>query len=157
MKKTIEIGKIKREGRNYRCILTIKIRNEENDKPTLSITGEITRYKRVICCGQIDNEIEQYYNDGSLNLFIKAEQLEKLLQIWRRWHLNDLRPYCEHQWKLIPYYENELGKTFFDANNYGHIIKLPDFKWCSRCGYTYGTKWLYEPLPKEVIKFLEEL
>lgn len=43
-----------------------------------------------------------------------ADMLYKLLDIWQRWHMNDMKPYCEHQvdWdggKLCKLYEYKMS------------------------------------------------
>lgn len=67
---------------------------------------------------------------------------EKLYAIWHRWHLNGMRAGCEHQIRLWG----------FDAKYDDHPSEI-----CPECGYQFGSAWLYEPLPAEVIEYLEWL
>lgn len=160
------------------------------------------------------------------------EMLQKLCDIWDRWHLNDMRPHCQHQRELgwdelagekITMYHYRLtsealkqkraaenaaldalknGDTFtpseeqafFAGLNYGlDIFGEPDEKlaphyipkkplypgdcgpteiktrgWvrceesdlgilckpCPICGYKYGTSWLKEEVPQDVLDWL---
>jgi len=159
----IEIGKISGEKFGYRQSLpiTIEIKLKQTEKgEALSICGNIWKPKRtdIVEGGQCQDTIREALNEGKIKLkgYTEADIL-KLLDIWDRWHLNDLRAGCEHQRALIPLYKKEKGEDFFDVSNYDEIIKLPEFKKCSICGYKYGTAWLFEPLPKEVISFIREL
>lgn len=44
-------------------------------------------------CGQCGDELRH----GIANEGWTADSLYKLLDIWQRWHMNDMLPYCEHQ------------------------------------------------------------
>nr|DAR08760.1 MAG TPA: hypothetical protein [Caudoviricetes sp.] len=59
--------------------------------------------------GQCYDELRQ----GVANEGWTADSLYKLLDIWQRWHMNDMLPYCEHQrdWdggKLCKLYEYKM-------------------------------------------------
>lgn len=54
------------------------------------------------------------------------EMVDKFCDIWDEWHLNDRRPYCEHQKALGWLRENEHPDG---------ILCKP----CPVCGYKYGT------------------
>lgn len=47
-------------------------------------------------CGQCVDEIRGGKPEGLWT----AEMLAKFCDVWDRWHLNDMRPYCEHQKEL---------------------------------------------------------
>lgn len=144
-------------------------------------------------------------------------------QTWRRWHLNDMRPSCEHQrdWgkeeiEVVSYKltseardirkaaekkaseaavrgvvadlssterallacewyksihsppdadsplsgcyevekrETKLANWVTEAEHPRGVLSKP----CPVCGYKYGTKWLLEAVPGEIIEFLEKL
>ena len=61
----------------------------------LHITGVVDPRKNGDCysCGQCYDEMRQ----GVANPGWTADSLYKLLDIWQRWHMNDTKPYCEHQ------------------------------------------------------------
>jgi len=62
----------------------------------------------------------------------------RLVEVWERWHLNDMRAGCEHQ--------RALGWT-------NENMSQP----CPTCGYKYGHAWLFEQVPSDVLDFLESL
>lgn len=62
----------------------------------LSIVGVIGPTRSGDCkgsCGQCIDEISA----GTPADGWTIEMLDKLCAIWKEWHLNDMRPYCEHQ------------------------------------------------------------
>lgn len=62
----------------------------------LSIHGVVGPMNNGNCkgsCGQCIDEIREGKPTGDWT----DEMLQKLCDIWDRWHLNDMRPYCEHQ------------------------------------------------------------
>jgi len=230
MKKTVRIGHMR--GGNLFCKIEI-------EKGKLSISGVIGPSRNGNCsaCGQIDMEFAHRNpadNDDRYSsltqptdiTFAPGWDTEKwfdFLDIWNRWHLNDMRPSCEHQ--------RDWGKKKLELIDFGWTTKFyklresaangtltPDEyeifkevsagvmvtttaiarpKWksplvekllaegwieekkretktsgwvteaehpegvlskpCPVCGYKYGTNWLREELPKEVVEFLVAL
>lgn len=67
-----------------------------SDKGRLSISGVIGPTRSGDCrgsCGQCVAEIRE----GTPAKGWTADMLAQFCDIWQRWHLNDMRPYCEHQ------------------------------------------------------------
>ena len=159
------------------------------------------------------------------------EMLEKFCDIWDRWHLNDMRPYCQHQkdlgWdklagKKVTLYNYHLRAEVFSEQRHlqdrinkligktgtatltkeeKELWNLPiskktweplddsryepqkKYDWnngateestlgwlspeehpdgilgkpCPVCGYKYGTSWLREDVPEDVLQFLYNL
>jgi len=155
VEKTIEIGKVSGTVYGYRRSLPVTIDIELKDKPegkALRITGDIWVPTRVetVASGQIDDTLRGHYKEGALRLTIPKETFQKLLDVWDEWNLNDLRAGCEHQRAWI----RERGLKDVP---YEELIKIPEFKRCPICGFEYGSKWLFEPLPDDVLAFIEEL
>lgn len=197
----------------------------------LSISGVIGPLRSGNCkgsCGQCVNE----FREGEPTDGWTKEMVQEFCDIWDEWHLNDMRPYCQHQkelgWntlsnKKVTLYNYELtrealdkknaakraavsalekGDTFTlteeqskyaslpysittstpisgdDAKNYeprkqlfagdkGATLVQP-LRWlrenehpegilykpCPVCGYKYGTRWLKEEVPTEIITYL---
>lgn len=176
----------------------------------LSMHGVIGPLRSGNCrgsCGQCIDEIrEGFPADGWTR-----EMVDKLCDIWERWHLNDMRAYCEHQKSMgwdklarepITFYNYSLNKeamkkrheaesaampqslvvtkeikgeltAFYEpkkplfAGDRGPTstqqrgwIRFDEFeegilcKPCPVCGYKYGTQWLKEEVPEEVIDWL---
>ncbi len=106
----------------------------------LSITGVEGPCSNGDCkglCGQIvrhEWEINQYAPGWD-------EEMEAVLRsLWAEWHLNDMRSGCEHQ--------RALGWV-----KYNEHPSEP----CPQCGYKFGSAWLFEPVPGEVIQWLKAL
>ena len=128
----------------------IELKDTEHG-PALSIVGDITRGRGWFECGQIQDTIRDMLKKGEfIKLKVPREDLEKLLDIWDRWHLNNARPYCPHQaakaWELY-----RQGITDYDD-----IIKVPEMAKCPVCGYRYGSKWWYEPIPPDILAWLKD-
>lgn len=82
--------------------------------PVLHITGVIGPRKNGDCysAGQCYDEMRQ----GVANEGWTADMLYYFLDIWQLWHMNDMKPYCEHQarWdgdKLCNLYEYKMGEA----------------------------------------------
>ena len=101
----------------------------------LSITGNSS-----IMCGQINGYLESLdHKDYRLCSGWSEEMYRKLLDIWKRWHLNDIRAGCSHQREMGWNRDEHLGKP------------------CPICGYKYGCGWIFEPVPDEVVEWLFNL
>ena len=97
------------------------------------------------------------------------------MEIWRRWHLNDMKAACVHQrwfgWDEKPIDPSKPTNTYgthFEGQKSASWNLLgwvrpdehPDglmTKECPVCGYKYGTAWLKEDLPAEIIAEIEAL
>jgi hypothetical protein len=123
----------------------------------LSITGVIGPRPSGNCyggCGQIDMEFAHRNpadNDKRNNHPTPTSEFTwapgwtadmwlELLDIWNRWHLNDMKSGCEHQ--------RALGWTSYDEH---------PSEPCPVCGYKYGSAWLREEVPADVLEWLREL
>jgi hypothetical protein len=104
----------------------------------LSITGVEGPLASGNClggCGQID-----MHDWGIVNYAPgwDAAKEYKFRRIWERWHLNDLRAGCEHQ-RALGWDNLHIGDP------------------CPTCGYRYGTAWLREDVPADVLDWLRSL
>jgi hypothetical protein len=63
-----------------------------------------------------------------------------LSEVWRDYHLNDMKAGCAHQ---------PLDGLVWRDGRYGREIDLKLTPTCPETGYAYGSKWLYQPLPYE--------
>jgi hypothetical protein len=129
-----------------------------------SASGEIWKPSKrdIISGGQNLDEL--------IKSFPKDKDLKKIHRIWKDYHLNDMRPGCEHQ-RANKWHERPIDPSKpLDA--YGRFFKgqqqdswnmlawiLPTehpqgllTKPCETCGYKYGTQWLKEEIPSDVIE-----
>lgn len=234
IKKTVVLGTFagtaEKIGR-YHSPLHVKVEiqwgrddlNPDKKLPRLSICGETYRPGRRDCesGGQITDEVRRLLADPGARLNYPREQIARLLEVWERWHLNDMRSGCEHQratWnplekiEVVTYYLTtdvyvqrrkieataverlQRGETVTLASGDAALLALPATVvqdstqpapgpayeverreekaagWvypkessrgllcrpCEVCGYKYGSAWLYEPVPDDVVKFLED-
>lgn len=86
MYKELNIGTLERR----KVRVTVKILEGK-----LSISGN-TRS----CMGQISNELRERIDEINFKNGWNKEKFLKLLDIWDKWHLNDMHPECEHQREL---------------------------------------------------------
>lgn len=129
------IGYTKNQSR-----VTLEVRLEtKDDKQRLSICGAVWNKKND------DHEIGGQCIDelaSHIKIFATGwdrEKLAKVVEVWQRWHLNDMRAECEHQ--------RSRGEKWTT-----HPAAI-----CPDCGYTLGSAWLYEELPADVVAFIESL
>lgn len=137
----------RRDGkRGYEYLFVdISVRHRENGTTidhqpiaaydSLSICGTVwlTRVRRGDCisAGRV---LEDWRGSELLESPINVS---KLRAVWRRWHLNDMRPNCAHQSYVGPRPED-----------------LPSIPKCPETGYRYGHAWLVEPLPDDVLSWV---
>lgn len=161
--KTVRIG----SGESGSVFCKIEIKNG-----ALSICGVEGPKNNGDCkgsCGQIvmhDWNIHQYAPGWS------DELATKFRDVWDRWHLNDMRAGCEHQraegWDKRPIDPSKPTNAYgnFTATASRNMLVWVSKKDhphgllgepCPTCGYKYGTAWLREELPVEVVEFLTSL
>lgn len=226
MKKVINPVKCEINGRFERGFCKIEFSNGN-----LSISGVIGPRRNGDCkgsCGQCVDKIRE----GTPAEGWTREMVDKFCAIWDEWHLNDMRPYCQHQKELgwgklagkpVTLYNYSLNKMAFGKKKAAENAALkalrrgetfsptkeqvlfatipfsarlpeeisgenaayyepkkplypgdegatevqrlgwlkpdehPDgilCKPCPVCGYKYGTSWLKEAVPADVIDWL---
>ena len=160
--KTFNFGKIDYYGKG-RKINSVTVTMSYRDG-VLSVSGDIWNGKHtdIVCGGQCLDEIAKY---------IHSSTFKKIHRLWKLYHLNDMRPYDEHQkalgwdkqakeevtvyrWRRAfnSCYTQARGQMVFDNCEEGLIGKP-----CPVCGYRYGSAWKREEIPDEDIKIIEEL
>lgn len=149
----------------------------------LSMMGYAWNARRRDCeyGGQIDETIRESLPKWR-GLEMERPAIDRLLKIWSRWHLNDLRAGCAHQtaagWDQRRIDPSELprstanrdkrgilamwvhplehaGRPFVSADQVHKDGLLA--KPCPECGYEYGSQWLHEELPDGIVEELMEL
>lgn len=165
--------KIINPGRTIDGPVFVKI---EWDGKRLSLSGVIgpkSNGDTTGSCGQIADEFR--YSLTSESPGWDQEMVQKLVDLWGRWHLNDLKAGCEHQraegWDRRPIDPlkplNAYGKHFEGQRSSSwnmlvwvtrdeHPQGLLGYP-CPACGYPYGTQWLHEDVPEEVLVWLHDL
>ena len=83
----------------------------------------------------------------------QANDIYHLLDIWRRYHLNNMHPGTLKQERAIESWEKrEVGYSYTAASDYLKSIGLYKDR-----GYKYGTGWLICPIPAYEVKFIIDL
>ena len=76
----------------------------------------------------------------------------ELYKCWKRWHLNDLRAGTPKQEEAVREWKKKNQYDYKLVCDYLKTIGLYEDN-----GYRYGTAWLKEEVPKEVIEWLYSL
>lgn len=112
----------------------------------LSLTGVEGPDSRGNCkgsCGQIRDTLVRL----TAPHFTK-ETLDQLKQIWDRWHLNDMKA-------GTPAQEDYLRENYKERCDYTKACEvLQEAGLNPDNGYKYGSAWLFEEVPEDVINFL---
>jgi len=99
----------------------------------------ITGYKTLSICGNGGQNIKEIADIKEYKeLFIGEQDLQTIIKIWEKWHLNSLKAGCIHMDKP------EEGKSWDHAEWERLTKQCPN-------DYKYGSKWLVEELPENII------
>lgn len=156
MKKSYEcdFGQVTND-RGHKARLKIEWRLTDGE---FAMQGEITGSKTMSnSYGQCLDAMQEWLGGDPL--------FESMLSVWRRWHLNHMRAGCEHQraekWEDQPVYADKPTSAYVkhedDTSSWNMRIWVPVERGgllsapCPTCGYKYGTKWLKEELPADVL------
>lgn len=83
----------------------------------------------------------------------ECEDLKKIQEIWKRWHLNDLRAGTPKQMEFLR--ENNITNYANDYKRVCEILESADLLYDN--GYKFGSSWLKEEVPDDVIRYLFSL
>lgn len=136
----------------------------------LSITGVLKPNGRgdAESCGQILDELKPARIAGTWN----ATMVERLREIWRRWHLNDMRagaPDQEQALREALGYQPNSRNSYYDwacaklrelgiyESQSGALIKVHGKGERVARGYKYGEGWVYEEVPDQILEELAAL
>lgn len=106
--------------------------------------------------GQIHEELDRVVPAKGWD----AESVKKFQKVWERWHLNDLRAGSPKQMRFLESlaangkpvdYENAV-KAMKEAGIYEDVDFIHEGK-----PYRYGSAWLKEEVPAEVLEWLQSL
>lgn len=153
MEKTFKIGI---DPNGYTVYVTLELRDENRERMTvdhkaisgyrvLSITGhaQYRPHQDSVYCGQIQDTIRQTLANFR-RLYIPKEKILQILDIWDKWHLNDMQAGCTHM-------ERPKKGLEWDTKEWERLS--------SQCpkGYEYGTAWLVRELPQDIVDTVNKL
>lgn len=165
--KVLRLGTIPESGSVY---VNIKW-----DGSRLSLTGVEGPQRNGACKGSAGQITLDPHAFTSFAPKWDAAQVQTLATIWKRWHLNDMRAGCEHQrtegWDQRPIDSSKpltaYGKHFPDqrTDSWNMLVWVRRDEHpegllahpCLICGYKYGTAWLHEDVPANVLDWLRQL
>lgn len=156
--KTVRLGTVEIGGSPADVFCRVKF---EGGKLSISgVEGPLRSGDARGSCGQI--EMHMGNGDG-----VKPAPgwtpalIQKFLETWRAWHLNEMRAGCEHQrakgWGSenlkIKETKQELSGWAYESEHPRGVLMKP----CPDCGYKYGSARLKEEVPASVLEFLAGL
>lgn len=146
MKKHLYIGK----SNSGKVFVSVELKDSEKGK-MLSISGVVAPRLNgdALGCGQIVNELTEIteYAEGWT-----AADVLKLGTIWEKWNLNDLHAGTPLQRETIRKFQSA------DNPSYDEQVKILSANGILiDNGYLYGSQWLYESLPNEVLDWFSAL
>lgn len=100
--------------------------------------------------GQIQDHLTP---DNIKQYAIDRYTVDKLVTIWKHWHLNDMQGACIHQEEgahVEPNTNIWREREAWDTMIKEQTAKCPE-------GYSYGSAWLIKPLPSRVIAEIHQL
>lgn len=143
--KKLYVG-VKNTGKKMYIDLTIRQEAETRTAQTTTLKP-ITAYKTLSMCGTGGQNREETADINSYKeLFITAADLNTIIQIWDKWHLNDMNAGTEKQTAFIKEWEKDHK---YDYTAVCEALKEAGIY--EDNGYKYGHAWLVKLLPEEVI------
>jgi hypothetical protein len=188
MQKVMRVGTVKTDG-GRSVSLFVEAKYEEGRLSISGVIGPRPSGNSSGSAGQIDMEFahrDPKDDDARTTNPITPDQIAfaedwtdeqwlDLLDIWKKWHLNDMRAGCRHQmaegWDRRPidptkpttdYGRHFLGQKYDNWNMLAWVSpdEHPDgllTKPCQTCGHKYGTTWKRAEVPAKVIAKLKAL
>ena len=94
MKKEINLGRGTSQGfEDLKATMEIKLREDDQGRPCLSMWGFITKIRGAfVSGGQIEDTLLEMYKGNP--------KVTRMVEIWKKYHLNDMHSECEHQREL---------------------------------------------------------
>lgn len=147
IKKTIILGKIKENGKDYTCSISLELRAKEYPQIEFSASGEAVRT-------QTDWLFGGQCLDTLLRYFATNADFRAVYDWHKHYHLNTMHAGTPKQEAFL---EKAYGGV--NANKYDEqCAALKRAKLYDDKGYKFGTAWLYEPIPsadlREILAFL---
>ncbi len=118
----------------------------EWDGTRFSMSGAIwdSRHHDYLAGGQCVDTVAAYFPDN--------QKVQRMLRIWKDWHLNDLTAGTPEQ-------EAELKKHKFPGYPKSHyewaLEVLTEAGLQPHNGYSYGSQWLTRTVPPEIVAEIE--
>lgn len=149
----MNIDKVVRLGRGQCGNVYCKIRFSDGKLSITGVEGPKPNGDAIGSCGQIVDHLAADVTEYAPGW--DAEKVAEFADVWQRWHLNDMRPgspaqesYLRANPVIYQYPESHYEKASAALAAAG---LNPDN------GYKYGSAWLKESVPEDVLRFLSSL
>lgn len=133
--------------------LTIDFKPIPEDAVKLSICGAILNSRHIdhTSGGQIDDKIKLLFPDN--------KSVQRLCEIWDRWHLNGMHAGCRIQEEALREFKYDPKNINRDTQAFEFLRACDGYEVSKPGGgtYKYGEAWLFEEIPAEVIEELHAL
>lgn len=163
---TIIAGNFREDGRRYQVRLeyregpaqlrehgrTVTHEPIREDALEVAITGETwyatangnrdLRYRDCMSAGQNVEDLRK----------VPGPRAARIASLWDRWHLNGMKAACAHQQAEVDRIYREMPGYDRDGERWNALRRIT----CPE-GYAYGSAWLYEPIPDDVLAELRQL
>lgn len=160
--KTLNLGKVAYYGKRRINAVSLELRIEEHDtydgKLTVDLEPVNDKYLSVSICGEIWNNLHTDIIAGGqlvdeIAKLIPSKRVKRIEELWNRWHLNDMKSGTVTQQNWVRIHLALTGKRY----DYGEICQeMPQNILVDR-GYKYGSAWLVDLVPPEVVEELKQL
>ena len=163
LKKTFGLGKIDYSGRG-RAVNRVTIEAELKQTKNLSFTTDIEPIKEYYTFSASANiwrgdnrdiEAGGQMVDEAASYFPNNEVAQRLKEIWKTYHLNDLNAGTEKQSGYIEEYKKANPEWRYDYTAACNILEEADL--LMDRGYKYGSKWLVRPIPETIVEEITDL
>ncbi|MCV0393682.1 MAG: hypothetical protein K5790_10410 [Nitrosopumilus sp.] len=158
-------------GRSQAVTLNVELREKDHPQKgidgkeyknplELGISGGIwnSNHSDITTGGQIQDTLREQFEKGNIKVNgISDEEFRKLLDVWDRWHLNDLNAGTKKQESIIDEHINDSKYAHLDEFYDRKVQILKDNDAYVDNGYQWGSAWLYEPLPDDIIDFVKHI
>lgn len=136
MKKVINMGYCKKLGdsRRRKATVTVELRQKPQGL-ALSITGEV----KGLAYGQCWEDMKELAVE-------KRSNFDEIIEVWEKYHLNDMRTGTPKQRSAVDDYCKEHR---YDYNAICDYLKEKGLY--EDNGYRYGSSWLFEEIPETVL------
>jgi hypothetical protein len=163
--KTLALGKTdygQPHGRKiYPAELELALRFKKSTSPHLTIDGKhAPLILEVSICGSVWNSprTDGYsfgQNIDEIAKLFSTATVKRIAKLWKRWHSNGLKAGTRAQQAALDAHKNETGAFCYEFNECCNILAARGLQ--PDNGYFYGSAWLCEPVPVEVVAELCEL
>lgn len=111
-----------------------------------SMQAEIWNVKKtdIIIGGQCVEEVVKF--------FPKDDKAKQMLDIWKKYHLNDMHSGTPKQEESLDEYFIIVGQKY---DYHLAVAYLKSVNLYTDNGYTYGSGWLKEEIPQDVIEIIK--